>query len=98
VYPNVDSGGLEIIRAIDEHKNSPLVHTARNIERADFTTLLKHAAALFGNSSSGILEAPSFKLPAINIGNRQRGRMQAANVINVAHHHNKIEKSFATAL
>ncbi len=42
-----------------------------------------HADFMVGNSSSGILEAPSFKLPAINIGRRQIGRLQAKNVINV---------------
>jgi UDP-N-acetylglucosamine 2-epimerase len=45
--------------------------------------LLKHAKFIIGNSSSGILEAPSLHLPAINIGRRQDGRIQGANVLNV---------------
>ena len=39
---------------------------------------------MVGNSSSGLIEAPSFKLPVVNIGNRQRGRLRAANVIDCA--------------
>jgi UDP-N-acetylglucosamine 2-epimerase len=53
------------------------------MERQIFISLLKEVSVIVGNSSCGILEAPSFKLPAVNIGNRQRGRMQANNVINV---------------
>lgn len=83
VYPNVDSGGIEIIRAIKEYENLPFIHTYRNMERQIFISLLKEVSVIVGNSSCGILEAPSFKLPAVNIGNRQRGRMQANNVINV---------------
>ena len=44
---------------------------------------LRHAALMLGNSSSGLTEAPSFRLPVVNIGDRQRGRVRAANVIDV---------------
>ncbi len=47
-----------------------------------YFSLMTHAAAMVGNSSSGIIEAASFGLPVVNIGNRQQGRLQAANVIN----------------
>ena len=43
---------------------------------------MQYAACVIGNSSSGILEAPSFHIPVINIGNRQKGRMQAEMTIN----------------
>jgi UDP-N-acetylglucosamine 2-epimerase len=46
---------------------------------------MRLASVVLGNSSSGILEAPSFELPAVNIGRRQAGRLQARNVINVPH-------------
>ena len=45
---------------------------------------LRHCALMVGNSSSGLTEAPSFRLPVVNIGDRQRGRIHAANVIDVA--------------
>lgn len=93
IYPNVDSGGMEVIRAIDEFKNLPYIRTVSNIERRTFMSLLKESSVLLGNSSTGILEAPSFKVPAINIGNRQRGRMQAVNVINTGHNHKEIARA-----
>ena len=98
IYPNVDSGGLEIIRAITEYERMPFIHTYKNLERKVFISLLKHSSVIIGNSSCGILEAPSFKLPTINIGNRQRGRMQAINVINVTHNRKKILAALKTAL
>jgi len=43
---------------------------------------MKHSAAVIGNSSSGIIEAPTFKVPTVNIGKRQKGRVQAPSTIN----------------
>ena len=43
---------------------------------------MKHCEAVIGNSSSGIIEAPSFRVPTVNVGNRQKGRLQAASTIN----------------
>ena len=47
-----------------------------------YLSALKYAAMVIGNSSSGIVEAPSFGIPTINIGDRQKGRIQAESVIN----------------
>ena len=55
--------------------------------------MLKRASILIGNSSAGILEAPTFKIPVLNIGNRQRGRIQANNIINCDFNERKITKS-----
>jgi UDP-hydrolysing UDP-N-acetyl-D-glucosamine 2-epimerase len=49
-----------------------------------YLSCLRHCAVMIGNSSSGLTEAPSFRLPVVNIGDRQRGRIRAANVIDVA--------------
>ncbi len=46
-----------------------------------YLSALAHADAVIGNSSSGLLEAPSFRVPTVNIGDRQRGRLRAASVI-----------------
>ncbi len=56
------------------------------------------ASVIVGNSSSGIIEAPSFKLPAVNIGSRQDGREQALNVINVDYDKNNIKKAILKAI
>ena len=47
-----------------------------------YLSLMKYAQAIIGNSSSGILEAPAFHVPTVNIGDRQKGRLQAESVIN----------------
>jgi len=98
IYPNIDAGGRKIIKAIKEYEYLPFIHTYRNVNRGYFVSLLREASVLIGNSSCGILEAPSFKLPAINIGNRQRGRMQADNIINVGYNARAIKMAVAKAL
>lgn len=90
VYPNIDAGGEQIIDTINHYQKFNFVKTYRNIERKHFISLLAHISILIGNSSCGILESSSFKLPTINIGNRQRGRMQASNVINVDYNRKEI--------
>ena len=52
------------------------------MDRDEFLTLLSKSYAIVGNSSCGIIEAPSFKMPVINIGNRQKNRPQAKNILN----------------
>lgn len=98
IYPNIDAGGEEMIKVIREYEKLPFLHTFKNIDRILFLNLLRYASALVGNSSCGILEAPSFKLAAINIGTRQRGRMQAANVINVSYDKKHITAAVKKAL
>jgi len=83
IYPNVDAAGQEIIAVIQEYEAVPTIKAFRNLDRNIFLSLLSHVSVLLGNSSVGILEAPSFKLPALDIGNRQSGRMRACNVITV---------------
>ncbi|MFH1189210.1 MAG: UDP-N-acetylglucosamine 2-epimerase [Candidatus Omnitrophota bacterium] len=98
VYPNVDAGGLEIVRAVREYEKHPFINSYRNLERNIFISLLKEADVIVGNSSCGILEAPSFRLPAVNIGNRQLGRMQASNVLNTAYDRKAILSAIRKAL
>ena len=73
----------EIIAIIQEYEAVPTIKAFRNLDRNIFLSLLSHVSVLLGNSSVGILEAPSFKLPALDIGSRQSGRMRACNVITV---------------
>lgn len=81
-YPNSDAGNFEIIRAYNEYESTypGLFKIFKNIDRITYFNLLKNADCLLGNSSSGLLEAPSLGLPAINIGNRQKGRIHGDNV------------------
>lgn len=81
--PNSDAGGRKIIEALEEysfiHKNRVALFTSMGQLR--YLSALKHVDAVIGNSSSGIVEAPAFKKPTINIGDRQRGRLMADSVI-----------------
>jgi GDP/UDP-N,N'-diacetylbacillosamine 2-epimerase (hydrolysing) len=83
-YPNADTGSRMIIEHIrnfvEHHPNAFFVF---NLGQLRYYSLLSHVNLMVGNSSSGIWESPSFCLPAINIGERQKGRFCAANVINV---------------
>ena len=89
-YPNSDAGGQQIIRAIREFSSLPFLYTAKNIPRLEFVNLFRRASCLVGNSSAGILEAPLLKLPVVNVGNRQKGRLHAENVTFVPHDHQAI--------
>lgn len=80
IFPNTDLGSEKIIKVINKFKKSIKIY--KNLEREKFLYLLKNCEFLIGNSSAGILEAPSFKKPTINVGNRQRGRPQSENIIN----------------
>lgn len=97
VYPNSDAGSTAIQKAINKYQR-PNMSVYRNLRRDRFIGLLKTASVLVGNSSAGLLEAPSFKLPALNIGRRQAGRVQGENVINCDHEVDKIIKSINKAL
>ncbi len=83
IYPNVDAAGQEIISVIRQYEQVPRIKAFKNVEREVFLSLLSAVSVLIGNSSVGILEAPSFRLPALDIGSRQTGRMRACNVITV---------------
>jgi len=84
-YPNSDAGGAELRRAIHEFEGLPFLHTARSLPRLEFVNVMRRASCMLGNSSAGILEAPLLKLPVVNVGNRQSGRLHASNVEFVPH-------------
>ncbi|MBA3052666.1 MAG: UDP-N-acetylglucosamine 2-epimerase (hydrolyzing) [Candidatus Omnitrophica bacterium] len=83
IYPNADAGGRQMIAVIKKYSKVPYVEIYKSIPHRDYLGVLRIASVIVGNSSSAIIEAPSFNLPAVNIGSRQAGREQAANVINV---------------
>lgn len=84
-YPNSDAGGQQMIKAILEYKDIPFLYIAKNIPRTEFVNIMRRAGCMLGNSSAGILEAPLLKLPVVNVGNRQKGRLHAENVQFVSH-------------
>lgn len=82
VYPNNDPGAGGIIRTWDAVRDPRLI-LHRDMPRALFLGLMRDAAVLLGNSSSGIIEAASFGTPVLDIGPRQLGRERGGNVVHV---------------
>jgi UDP-hydrolysing UDP-N-acetyl-D-glucosamine 2-epimerase len=81
---NADEGGDVIRQRVASFAESrPHVHRVANFGRQGYFEAMRLAAAMVGNSSSGIIEAASFGLPVVNIGSRQAGRLRGANVIDV---------------
>jgi GDP/UDP-N,N'-diacetylbacillosamine 2-epimerase (hydrolysing) len=98
IYPNSDAGGRRMIEVIKEFEPNPLIRTFTSLPRREYLSLMKLAVVMVGNSSSGIVEAPSFGLPAVNIGIRQAGRERGKNVIDVRHDKTEIRKAIKKAL
>jgi UDP-hydrolysing UDP-N-acetyl-D-glucosamine 2-epimerase len=98
-YPNSDTNGRIIIDRIQRFvAGHPQATVVPNLGSAGYFTLLGQARAMIGNSSSGILEAASFKLPVVNIGTRQQGRPQPANVIQTDYDRSSVAAGLRRAL
>lgn len=81
--PNADTGGQVLIKTIEEFVGqSENAKVFASLGQRTYLSCISHVDGVIGNSSSGITEVPSFKKGTINIGDRQRGRIQAASVIN----------------
>lgn len=98
IYPNADAGGRKIIKKIKEYEKFSFIRTYENLSHKEYLSLLDYGDVLVGNSSSGIIESPSFNLPVVNIGIRQDGRECAENIIDVNHDKEKIKESIKRCL
>ena len=89
---NADVGGRLINKMIDEYiaQNKDRAICFASLGQLRYLSALKYVDAVVGNSSSGIVEAPSFKIATINIGNRQRGRIRASSILDVDVNEDKI--------
>jgi GDP/UDP-N,N'-diacetylbacillosamine 2-epimerase (hydrolysing) len=98
--PNADTGGLRLIKMIEEYvlanKNT---FSFISLGNQLYLSCLQQVDGVIGNSSSGLTEVPSFKKGTINIGDRQKGRLQSSSVINcepiVEHITNAIKKLYS---
>ncbi len=79
IHGNADAGSKKILKLLKQSK----IKQYNSLTFEKFINLLSRSTALIGNSSSGIMEAPFLKIPSINIGTRQTGRLHASSVINV---------------
>lgn len=96
--PNADTGGRVIISLIDEFVASrPHARVYTSLGQLRYLSLLAQADAIVGNSSSGLYEAPTLKKPTVNIGDRQKGRLQADSVLNCPASAKEIEQTIRRA-
>lgn len=95
-HPNSDNGGDEIRSELERYaKKSPgRIKLVTSLGMRRYLSVVPLASAVIGNSSSGILEVPSFAVPTINIGTRQGGRVRASSVIDCS----ECAESIATAI
>ncbi|MCX6663940.1 MAG: UDP-N-acetylglucosamine 2-epimerase [Euryarchaeota archaeon] len=98
LYPNCDAGGKKFIDLITTYEKRPYLHAFKNMPHEEYLNIMKSVDIMLGNSSSGIIEAPSFKIPVINIGSRQQGRGRSANILDVPPEKNSIINAIDFAL
>jgi UDP-hydrolysing UDP-N-acetyl-D-glucosamine 2-epimerase len=97
--PNADTHGSVIRREIKKYADTHISSQAvENLGTKGYFSLMKIAEAMVGNSSSGMVEAASFELPVVNVGNRQSGRVSGENIIHVGCDRDKILDGIHKAL
>lgn len=99
-YPNADDGGRKIIPMIEGYvqSNPGRVIAFQSLGQRRYLSAVKSATVVIGNSSSGIIEVPSFDTPTVNIGLRQRGRLAAKSVLHSEPNSNSIKKLIDNAI
>lgn len=97
ILPNNDAGAAVVRNALISQRTSD-VFLFENVTRRDYLGFLKHCSAMVGNSSSGLLEAPTFGTPAVNLGRRQADRVRGANVIDAPFEDAAIRAAITQAL
>lgn len=98
-YPNADFGSKTVIDKINtfvERNKDAYVFSSLGQRR--YLSLLNYADIMVGNSSSGIIESSTFKLPVVNIGNRQKGRLRSNNIIDTGYSKKEIVAGINKAL
>ena len=96
---NADQGGGRINDLLDEaQRKIPNLHVYASLGVRRYLSLMKYAEFVLGNSSSGIIETPAFHIPTVNIGDRQRGRLQSESIINCGPEASEIREGICIAL
>jgi len=99
-YPNADAGANALIDGIEAYaaRRKGRVLLVKSLGTRRYLSLVAQAAAIIGNSSSGIIEVPSFRVPTVNLGTRQRGRLRARSIVDCAEEPEAILRAIQTAL
>lgn len=98
IYPHADAGGRKIMREIEKEKHNPFVRIFKSLDHKMFLALEREASVIVGNSSAAIIEAASFGVPVVNIGDRQKGRDQSDNVVDVGYNTKEIARAIDKSL
>ena len=102
IYSNSDAGYTkmmkELLGEIKKAKRDSKIKIYRSLPHEVYLSLLKNAQVMVGNSSSGIIEAPSCKVPYVLVGTRQQGREKAKSILEVEYNKNEILKALKRAL
>ena len=97
-YPNVDEGNQKLLKVIEKYKQNKNFILYKNLDRNVFMSIYKHSQFIIGNSSSGICEAASLKIPAVNVGLRQTGRFSDRNVLFCGTSYSEISENIEKAI
>ena len=99
-YPNADTGGKALIKRLEMYLNENSSRACGHISLGQlrYFSALHHVDVVIGNSSSGLIEAPVFGTPTVNIGGRQRGRSRGASVIDCQLDRNSVAGAIRRAL
>lgn len=98
IYPNADAGGRQMIAVIQKYSSRNAIRSFQSVSHSDFLAIMRLSSVIVGNSSSALIEAPSFGVPAVNIGTRQSGREQGENVINTGYDSCEISSAISRSL
>lgn len=97
--PNSDPGGADMRQTLNKWlAQNPFAHFVDTLGSRLYPNALRHAVAMLGNSSSGVIEAGIFGLPVVDVGDRQKGRERGENVINVASRAEDAGRALAQAM
>jgi UDP-hydrolysing UDP-N-acetyl-D-glucosamine 2-epimerase len=97
-YPCMDNGSQHIIRAIHEYEDLSNFRIIKSLGWKRYLGFLNIASVVVGNSSSGLMETPYFKVPCVNVGTRQAGRFRSSNVVDVNYNKKEIKDAIIKAV
>ncbi len=83
--PNSDTGSATFLKELEKYRGKASMHVFGTMPRKDFLNLFKYVTVLIGNSSMGIIDSSFFKIPTVNVGNRQLGREHGVNVVHAGY-------------
>ena len=98
IYPCSDHGYGEIVDSLNQFKKYNNFHLYKNLDAPSFWSLMSRAKLFIGNSSAGIIETAAFKLPTVNIGERQKGRLRPNHIVDTNYDFIKIKKAITKAM